>query len=81
MKINVKAFALACGIAWGVAMFLLGIINIFCDWGSGIEEVMSTLYIGYRASILGSIIGGIWGFIDAGVAGLVIAWLYNKLAR
>ena len=81
MKINVKAFALACGITWGVAMLFLGIINIFCDWGSGIEEVMSTLYIGYSATVPGSIIGGIWGFIDAGIGGLLIAWLYNKLAK
>ena len=51
------------------------------DWGGALEEVMSTLYIGYKATILGSVIGGVWGFFDAGIGGLVVAWLYNKLAK
>ena len=81
MKLDAKAFAISCGVVWGGAMLLLGIINISCSWGAGIEDIMSTLYIGYKPTILGSIIGGIWGFFDAGIGGLIVAWLYNKLAK
>ena len=80
-KLNVKAFGLACGIVWGVAMLILGLLNTFGNWGTGIERAMATLYIGYRSTILGSIIGGIWGFFDAGIGGAVLAWLYNKLQK
>ena len=80
-KLDVRAFGLACGIMWGAIMLILGFINTFCVWGTGIENVMATLYIGYKSTILGSIIGGIWGFVDAGVGGLVVAWLYNKFAK
>lgn len=80
-KLDVRAFGLACGIVWGAAMLLLGLLNIFCTWGSGIEAVMATLYLGYRATLLGSIIGGIWGFVDGGVGGLIFAWMYNKFAK
>lgn len=80
-KIDVKAFGIACGIVWGAAMFMLGLMNMCMDWGGALEEVMSTLYIGYKATILGSVIGGVWGFFDAGIGGLVVAWLYNKLAK
>ena len=81
MKLNIKAFGLACGIVWGLAMLSLGLLNTFSDWGSGIESVMATLYLGYTPTFLGSIIGGIWGFADAGIGGLAIAWIYNKLSN
>ncbi len=80
-KLNVKAFGLACGITWGAGMFLLGILNMTLGWGGLFEEIMSSFYLGYQPTILGSIIGGIWGFFDAGIGGLVLAWLYNKFAK
>ena len=81
MKLNVKAFGLASGIIWALAMFFIGIINMFFAWGGALEQLMSTLYIGYQPTFLGSIIGGVWGFFDAGIGGLIFAWLYNKLAK
>lgn len=80
-KVDAKALGLTLGIVWGAAMFLLGLMVIFFDWGAGWVNLMSSLYIGYKASFLGSIVGGIWGFIDAGIAGVIIGWLYNKLAK
>jgi len=80
-KLNVKAFGLACGIIWGAAILLLGLINIVSSWGSGWVVLMSTLYPGYVPTFLGSIIGAIWGFFDAGIGGLLLAWLYNKFAK
>jgi len=80
-KLDVRAFGSACGIVWGSAMFLLGLMNMGCSWGSGIQQGMATLYIGYKPTILGSIIGGIWGFFDVGIGGVVVAWIYNKLAK
>ena len=62
-------------------MFLLGILNMWSDWGRALQEIMASLYIGYKPTFLGSIIGGIWGFVDAGIGGIVVAWLYNKLAK
>jgi hypothetical protein len=81
VKLDVKAFGLSVGIVWGLAMLTLGLINTGDHWGSGIVEAMSTLYIGYKPTVLGSIIGGIWGFLDAGIGGVVVAWLYNKIAK
>lgn len=80
-KVDVKALGLTLGIVWGAVMFILGIINMFLSWGGAIEELMSTLYIGYAPTFLGSIIGGIWGFIDAGIGGVIVGILYNKLAK
>jgi len=80
-KFDAKAFGISCGVIWGVAMFFLGICDIFSAWGCGITKIMATLYIGYQPTILGSVIGAVWGFVDAGVGGFVFALLYNKLAK
>ena len=80
-KLDIKAFGLALGIVWGAAMFLLGLTTMWWNWGEGLQFIFGTLYIGYKPTFLGSIIGGVWGFIDAGIGGVVVAWLYNKLTR
>ena len=80
-KLDVKAFGLATGLVWGSAMFILGIVNMAGSWGHGIQELMATLYIGYRPTILGSVLGGVWGFFDAGIGGMIMAWLYNKMSK
>jgi len=80
-KLNVKAFGLACGIIWSLAMLILGLVNMVSSWGSGLVQLMSTLYPGYTATFLGSIIGAAWGFVDAGIGGVLLAWLYNKFNR
>lgn len=79
MKLNVKAFALACGILWAVCAFILGLLAM-----NGYAEAFVTLigsgYLGYEASMPGALIGAAWGFFDAFIGGWVFAWLYNKLA-
>jgi len=37
--------------------------------------------VGYSATIVGILIGAVWGFIDAFIGGVVLAWLYNKLLK
>ena len=80
-KLIVKAFGLAVGIVWGVGMFVLGIIAMAFGYGDRFVEILSSLYIGYKATFLGSIVGAVWGFIDAGIGGIIVAWLYNKFAK
>ena len=80
-KLDVKAVGLAFGIMWGMAMFLLGIMAMFLDRGTVLLEAISSLYIGFNPTWLGSVTGGFWGLVDGGIGGLVFAWLYNKLAK
>ena len=80
-KLDAKAFGLALGIVWGVGMLILGLLNMRFGWGGDFETVMATIYLGYKPTLLGSIIGGVWGFVDAGIGGLVVGWIYNKFAK
>ena len=79
MKLNIKAFALACGIVWGFGLFALTWWVIAFDGATHEVTFLGRLYRGYNISPLGSIVGLFYGFFDALVGGAIFAWLYNML--
>jgi len=79
MKLNVKAFALACGLIWGLGIFFLTWWIIFFDGPTGEIMCIGRVYRGYNVSPAGSIIGLIWALIDGAIAGALLAWLYNLI--
>jgi len=79
-RLNIKAAAIAFGVSWSVGMLFLGWVSIF-GWGTKLVEVMSSLYIGYKPSFLGGVIGAIWGFVDGAIWGAIIAFVYNLIVR
>jgi len=80
-KLNVKALGLAFAIIWGAGAFLIGILDVLSTWADPWGKVMALVYLGYTPTLLGCIIAGIWGFVHAGIVGLLIGWLYNKLTK
>lgn len=79
-RLQPVALGVALGILGAAYIFIVGITAIF-GWGAGIVEPIGTFYIGYGPTIGGAIIGAIWAFVDGFIAGVVIAWLYNMLAK
>ncbi len=79
MKLNVKAFALACAILWGAGLFLLTWWIIAFEGRSYDVTLLGRIYRGYNITPLGSVIGMVWAFFDALIGGAVLAWLYNLL--
>jgi len=83
MKLNVKAFALTFGLVWGAALLLVGIANsIAGGYGQAFLDVMASVYPGYHAAgtFGDAIVGGLYGLVDGGIGGAVMAWLYNLLS-
>lgn len=77
MKLNVKAFALACALIWGLGLFSLTWWIIAFDGATGEITFIGRLYRGYSISPVGSIIGLVWAAIDGLIGGAIFAWLYN----
>ncbi len=77
MKLDVKAFALACGILWGFGLFALTWWIIALDGATHEVTLIGRLYRGYNISPIGSVFGLVYGFFDALVGGAIMAWLYN----
>lgn len=84
MKLDVKAFALTCGLVWGFGLFLLTLWIVALEGppaANARPPFLGLIYRGYMLSIPGSFYGLVWGFADGAVGGAVFAWLYNRLSR
>ena len=79
MRLSVRGLALAIGVTWGVGVFCLGLASM-AGWGVALVDALGAIYIGFRATILGSLIGALWAFVDGGLGGVLLAWLYNRFA-
>lgn len=81
MKLNIKAFALTCGILWAAGILFLTWWLIWLEGADPAGCFLNRIYKGYTMTPLGSLIGAVWGFFDAGIGGLIFAWLYNRLVE
>jgi len=79
-RLSPNALGISIGVVWSCYAIFCGITAMF-GWGVALVETISSLYIGYGPTLAGSIIGGAWGFLDGYIAGFVIAWVYNRLAK
>ena len=80
MKLNVKAFALTCGLVFGFGLFFLTWWIIAFNGATGEATFIGRLYRGYTISPVGSVIGLVWAFFDWLIGGAIFAWLYNVIA-
>jgi hypothetical protein len=79
MKLNVKAFALASGLVWGINWFLLTWWMMAFDGITREITIIGRIYRGWNLSPTGSLFAFMWGFFDGFLLGLLVSWIYNKL--
>ncbi len=75
-KLSVRGLALGIGLYWGLCILVTGWTSMF-GWGSAFVCIMRSFYTGYEPTLVGSIIGGMWGFICGYISGGVAAFFYN----
>jgi hypothetical protein len=80
MKLDIRAFALTCGLLWGLGLFLMTWWIIAFDGASGETTLLGQVYRGFSITPAGSVAGLVWGFVDGLIGGAIFAWLYNLLA-
>ena len=80
-KLSPVSLGLALGILWGVSLLVTGLVATYYSYGKPFVMAISVMYMGYEPSVTGSLIGGLIGFVDAFIGGLIIAWLYNFFLR
>ena len=79
-KLNIKAFAFASALLWGLGLFALTWWIILFDGATGEATFLGRIYRGYAISPVGSMIGLVYGFVDGLFGGAIFAWLYNRIA-
>ena len=76
-KLHAPSLGFAFGILWGASLILLALLVMFWGWGTPLLDLFGSVYIGYKATFTGILLGAAWGFVDGFISGVVIAWLYN----
>lgn len=79
MKLQIKAFALTCGVLWGLGVFTLTWWIIAFDGITREPTIIGLVYRGFNISPAGSIVGFAWAFVDGLIIGALFAWLYNTV--
>lgn len=77
MKLDVKAFALANAIIWGLAIFIMTVWVLMRGGGETLI-LLEQFFIGYSISYAGALIGLAYGFVSGFICGGIFAWLYNR---
>jgi hypothetical protein len=84
MRISVLAMTLAFALVWGLyGMLGTGVLNLLWPpYGEHFLMTMSSVYPGYHATrTVGDVlVAAAYGIADGGVAGCLIATLYNFFA-
>jgi hypothetical protein len=79
MKLDIKAFALTCGIIWGLALPLLTWWVMATSGPRTPLLWLAHVYRGYSLTLIGSLIGAVWAFFDGLIGGALFAWLYDVI--
>jgi hypothetical protein len=79
MKLDIKAFALTCGIIWGLTLPILTWWAMATSGSNTPLLWLSHVYRGYSLTLTGSLIGAVWAFFDGLIGGAVFAWLYDLI--
>ncbi len=82
---NVTLGAVSFGLAWGFVsgffVFVLGTAASLFGWGVPLAAALSSIYVGYAPTFIGSIAGAVWAFATGFLFGLLVAMVYNRLVR
>lgn len=76
--LGVISLGVALGVTSAIFVVLLGLFAAMTDWGVPIVAILSTVYLGYAPTLVGIVAGAVWAFADGFIAGVMIAWLYNR---
>jgi len=79
--LNKWALGLAMGVLWGLSVLLMGVLALTIGYGAGFVQAVGTVYIGYKATLIGILIGTGLSFVDGFIGGFLIALFYNCFAN
>lgn len=81
MQLNVRAFAVTCGLMWGFGLLFITWWIVLFEGATGAVTLIGKVYRGYNLSLSGSLIGFVWALIDGLIGGAIFAWLYNLIIK
>ena len=82
MKLNPKALAITLAVLWGGSVFLVAALNRFWPgYGDAFLNLTASIYPGFHpGGMRAGIVGTLYAALDGAVAGVLLAWLYNRVS-
>ena len=80
MRLSEKAMTLGSALLWGSAILSVGLIHLAIpSYGNALLESISSVYPGFHGArgFADALVGTGYALLDGGIAGLILAWLYN----
>jgi len=81
MKLKATSLGIAGGIVWGVLLFIVTLLWVVLSREGMTLGKLSLIYPGYSVSVIGAVVGLIWGFISAFILLYITATIYNALTK
>ncbi len=79
--LSVLGSGMALGLTSAIYMFLFGLMAWLFSYGIAMVNSIGTIYIGFKPTFTGSLIGLGYGFVVGFFGGVLIAWLYNLCSK
>ncbi|MCH9644603.1 MAG: bacteriophage holin [Gammaproteobacteria bacterium] len=76
--LDATKLAFSFGVFWGLGMLLAGWGDWLFGYAKQFVSVFGSIYIGFKPTFIGAIIGGAWGFVDFFVFIWLVIWLYDR---
>lgn len=83
VRLNAMVLGIVLGVVIGM-MILLATLWLVLKGGENVGAHLSLLnnfYWGYSVTLSGSVVGLLYGFLTGFLGGVIIAWIYNAIAR
>lgn len=77
----VGTFAFAAGITAFISALALGLGATYWGWSNAYVNVLSTVYIGYAPTVVGSFKGALWAFVHGFILGAIFSSIYNLICN
>lgn len=77
--LDAKKLGVAGGILGGLFMLVFTLVSVFTGYAHDWLVLFSSFYPGYSVSVVGSLIGLVYGFIDGFVWLFLLGWIYNHV--
>ena len=81
MTLDIKAFSLTFGLIFSIAVIILSLKVMLLGGGAGLVALLGEFYIGYSVSLIGTIMGAIWAFVDGVILGVLFTLIHNFLIK
>lgn len=76
-RLSVCNLGAAVGITWGLMMFVVSFLTMLFGIGSPFVDIFSSIYWGFDATVIGSLVGFFWGLVFGYIFGALVAFFYN----